>query len=325
MITNLNKLQSYYRHIFVSPAHICMSGSFYLVFFLVSLACTSTGSAQELEPRTYSNTPIDINLVTVGFAYSSGNVLLDPTLPIKDLDGKLNVALAGYVRTFGLLGKNAKFKAFVPYAYGDWEGTVDGISAERDAQGFGDIRLKLEWNFYGAPALNTKEFRSWQQKTIVGSSVLLVTPTSDYNGDKLLNLGSNRWAIRPEIGVSKGFGKWTLELLTNVWLFGDNNNYFGGRTLEQNPLYVAKGHAIYTFRLGFWLGVGLGYGRGGQAKVDGVPRATEQENYRFSVHAAYPLNKNHGIVASYGSAENNGAGTEFDVAALRYQFTWGGL
>jgi len=302
-----------------------MPGGFSFAVLLVVLTCSISANAQELEPRTYNNTPININLVSIGYAYSSGNVLLDPTLPIEDLDGRLNIALAGYARTFGLLGGNAKFKTFVPYVFGDWKGALDGAAAERDAQGFGDIRLKLEWNFYGAPALNAEEFRTWQQKTIVGGSVLLVTPTSDYNSDKLLNLGSNRWAVRPEIGVSRRFDKWTLELVANVWLFGDNDNFFGGSTLEQDPLYVAKGHVIYTFRPGFWLGLGIGIGRGGQSAVDGVQRATEQKNFRYALHAAYPINKQHGISASYASAKNNGAGTEFDAFAVRYSYAWGAL
>jgi hypothetical protein len=293
-----------------------------LAALLVYLVCGMAANAQELNPRTYSNTPIDSNLVTVGYAYSSGNVLLDPTLPIEDLDGKLNIALFGYVRSFGLLGRNAKIKAFVPYAFGDWQGTFNEAPAERDAQGFGDIRLKLEWNFYGAPALNAEEIRTWQQKTIVGGSVLLVTPTSDYNSVKLLNLGSNRWAVRPEIGVSRGFGKWTLELVAGAWLFGANDNFFGGRKLEQDPLYVAKGHVIYTFRPGFWLGLGIGIGRGGQTDVDGVPRPTEQENVRYALHAAYPINKQHGVSASLTSAKNNGAGTEFNAFSVRYSYAW---
>jgi len=290
-----------------------------LSFLLYSV----TANSQELEPRTYSNTPVDINILSGGFAYSSGNVLLDPALPIEDLDGKLNIALAAYARTFALLGKNAKAKAFVPYAFGDWKGNVDGVPEQREARGFGDIRLKMEWNFYGAPALSADEFRSWQQKTIVGGSLLLVTPTSDYDSDELLNLGSNRWSVRPELGLSRGLGKWTLELIANAWLFGDNDNFFGGRTLEQEPLYVAKGHIIYTFRPGFWLGAGVGYGRGGQTKVDGVPRATEQENFRYGVQAAYPINKQHGVSASYASAKNGGAGAEFNAFSVSYSYAWG--
>ncbi len=294
-----------------------------LLIILSLLMYSGDSVGQELEPRTYNNTPININLVTAGFAYSSGNVLLDPTLPIEDLDGELNILLLGYARTFDLLGKNAKFKAFVPYAFGDWTGSLEGISAERDARGFGDIRLKLEWNFIGAPALDAQQFRSWEQDVVVGGSLLLVTPTSDYNDSKLLNLGSNRWSLRPEIGAAKTIGKWTAELIGNVWIFGENDNFFGGQSLKQDPLYVAKADIIYTFRSGLWLGFGVGYGFGGQTSVNGVERETKQENIRWGVNAAIPINKNNGISASYVSAKNDGAGTQFDAFAVRYTYAWG--
>lgn len=297
---------------------------FFLRLGAVYVAGTSIVIAQELEPRTFANTPTGVNIFSAGYAYSSGNVLLDPTLPIEDLDGKLNIGLIGYGRTFGLFNRNAKLKVFVPYAFGDWKGEFEGAAAEREAQGFGDIRLKLEWNFFGAPALNGKQFQSYQQKTIVGTSVMIVAPTSDYNSDELLNLGSNRWAVRTELGVSRAIGSWTLELIGNVWWFGSNNNFVGGNKLEQDPLYVAKGHLIYSFRPGLWVGFGLGYGRGGQSQVNGVPRATEQENFRFGLSAAYPINKQHGLVGSFTRAQNSGAGAEFDVFSLRYQYAWGG-
>ena len=301
-----------------------VSGHIFVLLCLLAACFSMSAIAQELEPRTYANTPTGVNLLSAGYAYSSGNILLDPTLPVEDLDGRLNIGTLGYGRTFGLAGSNAKFKAFVPYAFGDWQGTFEGAQRERDAQGFGDIRLKLEWNFYGAPALAGKGFRAWEQKTIVGASVLVVMPTSDYDSGKVLNLGSNRWAIRPEIGVSRAIGKWSLEAMVNAWFFDANNNFAGGNKLEQDPLYVAKGHLVYSFRPGFWLGLGIGYGRGGQTKLNGEPRATEQENYRFGIAGAYPFNNQHGMGASFVRASNNGTGSEFDLFSIRYQYAWGG-
>ncbi len=281
--------------------------------------------AQELEPRTYANTPTGVNMLAVAYALSSGNVLLDPTLPIENLDGTLNIGLVGYGRTFGLFKRNAKIKLFVPYAFGDWQGSVLGVPGERNARGFGDIRAKLEWNFVGAPALDSQEFQNYQQRTIVGTSVLIVAPTGEYNSDELLNLSSNRWSVRTELGVSRAIGKWALELMGNVWLFGANNNFFGGNRLEQDPLYVVKGHVVYSFRPGLWLGIGLGYGKGGRTIVNGVPRDTEQENSRFGVTFAYPFNKQHGIRVTAVTANNSGAGAEFHAFGLRYQYAWGDL
>ncbi len=295
----------------------------YLLFYMLHVS--TSAYAQELEPRTYANTPIGINWFTVGYGYSSGNVLLDPALPVEDLDGKMNIGILGYGRTFSLLNRNAKLKIFVPYAFGDWQGNFEGDATTREARGFGDFRAKLEWNFYGAPALSGAKYQSYQQKTIIGTSILIVAPTSDYNSDKLLNLGSNRWSIRTELGVSRAIGKWTVEFAGNVSWFNDNNNYFGGNTLSQDPLYVAKTHLIYKFRPGMWLGGSLGYGRGGQSFINGEPRANEQKNLRYGMTFAYSFNQQHGIRASYTAAENSGAGTEFDAFGLGYKYAWGAL
>jgi len=292
---------------------------------MAALFVSQPSLAQELEPRTYSNTPTDVNIVTLAYASSSGNVLLDPSLPVDDLDGKLNIGAIGYTRTLGLLNRNAKFKAYVPYAFGDWVGTLEGKPATRDAQGFGDIRLKMEWNILGAPALSSRDFVSWQQKTLVGTSVLVVMPTSDYNSNRVLNLGANRWSVRPEIGVSHSIDNFTLELIANVWLFGDNNNFAGGNQLAQDPLYVLKGHLVYSLRPGFWFGAGVGFGRGGRTRLNGEYRATRQENFRYGVQVRYPINKQHGVGASYLSAKNDGAGAEFNVFALNYNYAWGDL
>ena len=292
--------------------------------FVVSMVSgLESALAQELEPRTYANTPTGVNLLAVAYANSSGNVLLDPTLPIENLDGTMNVGLVGYARTFGMFDRNAKVKLFVPYAFGNWEGSLLGVPAERDSHGFGDIRAKLEWNFVGAPAMDSQEFQNYQQQTIVGASVLIVSPTGDYNSDELLNLSSNRWSVRTELGVSRAVGKWALELIGGFWWFDANNNFVGGNKLEQDPLYVVKTHVVYSFRPGLWLGMGLGYGRGGQSIVNGVPRDTEQENVRFGATFAYPFNRQHGIRVTLVTAENRGAGAEFDAFGIRYQYAWG--
>ena len=46
--------------------------------------------AQELEPRLFTNVPVGMNFAILGYAYSRGNVLMDPSIPIEDLDSKLH-------------------------------------------------------------------------------------------------------------------------------------------------------------------------------------------------------------------------------------------
>jgi hypothetical protein len=85
----------------------------------VAAAVGSAFQAQEIEFRKYANTPVGTNQLSVGYSFAAGSVLLDPAIPIDDLDADLHVVLLRYARSFGLLGRNAKLKIAQPYAFGD--------------------------------------------------------------------------------------------------------------------------------------------------------------------------------------------------------------
>lgn len=282
-------------------------------------------AGQELEPRTYSNTAVDVNLVGVAAGYSRGNILLDPTLPIEDLIGDLKFGVFQYLRSFGLLGRSAKADLFVPFTGGDWRGSLEGVAAERKATGFGDARVTFSWNFSGAPAMRASEMADYRQGTIVGGSVRIVIPTGDYDPSRLINLGSNRWSYRLELGASRAIGNWTIEGIGALWTFGVNDDYFDGNRLQQERLWVAKTHLIYTFRPGYWVGAGLGYGAGGRTVVNGQPSDNRQENWRIGATLAYPLNRKHGVSVTLGSGFNRGAGGDFDSVFLGYRYAWGAI
>ena len=159
----------------------------------------------------------------------------------------------------------------------------------------GDARLTLDWNFKSPSTTDRPADPDTSKKTVAGLSIQLVTPTGEYEKDRLINLGSNRWSVRTEVGASKPIGKWNLEGSVGAWLFGDNTEFLREFTLSQDPLYVAKGHVIHNFRPGMWLASGFGFAEGGRTKINGAPRNTEQRNWRFSLIFAYPFRPNQGI------------------------------
>jgi hypothetical protein len=59
-------------------------------------------SAQQLEPRLFSNAPVGLNALAVGYTRSGGNLLLVPSLPLEDVDGDLNLAALSYLRMVDL-------------------------------------------------------------------------------------------------------------------------------------------------------------------------------------------------------------------------------
>ena len=189
---------------------------------------SGTAAAQDLEPKAYSASPVGAAFLVAGLARSSGSVLTDPSLPITDIEAKVNSVplAAGY--TFGLFGKLALVTAAVPYAWGDIAGVVFEESRAITRSGLVDARAKLSINLVGNPAVGVREFMKTPRKTIVGTSLTVTAPTGQYDGTKLINLGTNRWAFKPEVGVAVPKGHWDFDAYVGVWLFTDNEDFFPG-------------------------------------------------------------------------------------------------
>ena len=204
--------------------------------------------AQDLEPRAYSNTPIGLNFLIAGYTFTSGGVAIDASLPLKDAHIEVNAATIAYARSFELFGQSAKFDVVLPYAWLSGNAEFAGQPMERDVSGSADPRFRLSANFYGAPALSIKDFQEYRQDLIVGASVYVWAPWGQYDPSKLVNLGTNRWAFKAELGMSKAIGAWTFELVPGITIFSDNTNFLDGHTRRQDPVYSVQLHAIYGFQ-----------------------------------------------------------------------------
>jgi hypothetical protein len=290
-----------------------------LIAVLLVLAGTPELSAQEFQPRTYSITPVGVNYVGLGYGFSSGNVLLDPSIPIEDLDANLHILFARYTRSLSLFNRATKLKVLLPWSSGDWKGIVDGELGRRKDRGFGDVRFALETVLFGGRAMAKADLSDFKPRTVGGARVLVIVPTGDYDSQELVNLGSNRWTFIPEVGLAQTLGPWTLEGAASAWFFAVNDDFLEGNKLKQNPLFVAKIHIVRTYRRGIWWVIGVGYGYGGRSNVNGVPRATLQQNLRLTAGLTYPVTARSGVSLALTSGRNAGAGSDFDGVALAYQ------
>ncbi len=280
--------------------------------------------AQELEPRLLTNVPVGSNFVLAAYGFASGNILLDPAVPIEGLNANLHTFLGGYVRSIDVFGLAGKVDAVVPYATGDWTGPLEGQDTARSATGLRDPQVRMSVNFVGSPALGRARWADWEQKTIVGASLQIVIPLGQYDPSKLINLGSNRWTFRTQVGVSHAMGPWILEGAGAVWLFADNSDFVGGRKLEQRPQFTAKAHFIRSLRSGWWLSLGVGYGVGGRSVIEGIERDNHISSFRFGGTVAAPLGKGHTLKLVLNSGVRLERGPDFDAIALTYQYLWGG-
>lgn len=280
--------------------------------------------AQDLEPRAYSNTPVGLNFLIAGYGYTEGDVLPDSSLPIEDAEANIHSALIAYVRSLDIWGRSGKVQIVLPYVWLDASGKLAGDAKEREVDGFADPRFRLTVNLYGAPALLLDEFADYHQDTIVGVSLLVTAPYGHYDSDKLANIGTNRWSFKPELGISKALGRWTLELSTAVKFYTDNDDFFGGQTQEQDPIYSVQGHVIYHFLRGMWGAADVTYYTGGRTTIDGVEKEDLQDNWRFGLTLAVPVDR-HNSIKLYGSTGVfTRAGTDFNAVGVAWQYRWGG-
>ena len=289
----------------------------------VLLAAVMAAEAQELEPRAYANAPVGTNFLILGYAFTTGDVALDESAPIQD--GKITVhsAIAAYARSLDVWGRAGKLDLVLPYAWLSGSATFAGRPVSTEVSGLGDPQVRFSYLFYGAPALTLDQFADYQPDLILGASLAVRVPLGQYDSDKLVNIGTNRWSFKPEIGISKTLGPVTLELDTSATFYTDNENFFGGRRLQRDPLYAAQGHVIYHTSFGVWAALDATYYGGGRTTIDGVEGGSQQD-VRVGGTLAIPVNRYNSIKISASTGAYARLGGNFTTAAIAWQFRWGG-
>jgi hypothetical protein len=288
------------------------------------LLTSSHAYAQELEPRAYGNAPVGLNFLIVGYGYSEGGVVADPSIPLTNASIDIHSTVVAYARSVDMWGRSAKFDVTLPYA--SLSGTADfaGQPREREVSGLGDPRIRISINLQGAPAMSLQEIAGYRQDLIVGASLQVWVPVGQYDSDKLVNIGTHRWAVKPELGISKASGPWTLELAGAVAFYQDNDNFLDGQTREQDPIYSVQAGVTYSFRSGAWLAVSGTYYTGGRTTVEGEKGDDLQENSRLGATLSLPVNRRNSIKVYAHTGVSTRTGSDFDVGGIAWQHRWGG-
>lgn len=279
--------------------------------------------AQALEPRSYVNTPVGINFLLLGYGYADGDVGVDESSPVKDTKVHVHAGFLAYARSLDVWGLSGKVLAVLPLAEASGSAKVKGQERDRQIFGLADPLLRMSVNFFGAPALSMEEFPAYQQDIIIGASFQVTAPLGQYDSTKLLNVGTNRWSFKPELGVSKAWGSVILELIPAITFFTNNDDFFGGKTLEQDPIYSVQGHLIHEFFPALWAAFDATYYVGGRTTIDGE-KGQQPANVRLGMTAALALSR-HQSIKLYGSTGvYNRTDNDFWAVGIAWQFRWGG-
>ena len=288
------------------------------------LAAVPAVRAQSLEPRSYSNAPVGMNFLIGGYGYTEGTVAFDPAVPLTDAHLHTNSTIFAYARSLDVRGNSAKFDVIMPYTYLSGSALLAGQPRTRKVSGFADPSLRFSLNFYGAPALPMKEFASYHQGVIVGASLQVSAPMGQYDASRLVNIGTHRWSFKSELGVSKAWGAWTVDVAPGITFYTENTDFLSGGTLKQGPLYAFQAHLIRGFRSGLWVALDGTYYSGARTTVNGVRGSTELSNTRAGLTVALPVDRLNSIKFYASAGTSSRTKSNFNAVGIAWQYRWGG-
>jgi hypothetical protein len=280
--------------------------------------------SQDLTPRAYVISPAGSQAVTLSSSFSSGQVLLDPTVPIENAKGTFQAPTFSYYQSLNLLGRSSNFTVALPYAHGDFEGTVSGSPNQAYRSGLGDTRVRFSVNLSGGPAMNVEDYLKWTEKRLVGASLTVTIPSGQYDPARLVNIGTNRWGFKPEIGFSRRWRRrWVVDSYAGAWFFTDNSAFYSGQSVRaQSPVGAVEGHLGYYLKPRLWASFDVNFWAGGRSALNGVEKQDQQRDSRIGGTMSVPISRHHSVKCSYSQGAYVTVGGAYRTISVGWQYSW---
>ncbi len=303
----------------------------YVVLVCLGGCCAHTALAQSLAPRAYVITPAGYSVIDLQYSYQEGSLQV-AGLPITGATATANLGVLSYYHSFGFFGRAANVTFGVPYASGEFKGTLADVPKSFERSGSLDAVARLSLNLLGGPAMSGAEFAKWRQEVLLGMSLTIVAPTGQYDDTRLVNWGNNRWAFKPEIGYSQRWGHWVLDAYGGAWFFTKDNEFFsqnmyypGLRYQSENTVEEAEAHLSYDVMSRLWISLDANFWRGGATSVNGVENpATNQKSSRVGITASVPVTAHQSVKFSYSDGDYVRYGGNYRTFSVAWQYGWFG-
>ena len=232
------------------------------------------------QPTRLRVAPSHWNAVTLTYSLQDGDVVFDPSFPIQNAHGRIGNELFTLFHSVDFFGRSSNINITLPYAVGHFNGEVNGVEEKLYRSGLGPLVARFSVNVLGARSMQPREFAEWKQKTLVGVSLTVQAPTGQYDSSRLVNISNNRWAFKPEAGLSRRWGKWVLDAYGAAWLFTANDNYWSNapgthppNRQTQNPMGATELHLSYNITPRAWVSIDGNYWYGGATSVNAIANA----------------------------------------------------
>ncbi len=306
-----------------------------LALAAVATAAASPALAIDDGPRAYFPLPVGTNNFNLMGVFQNSNSSFDPATAVKGAKVNIDVGVAQYTRTLDIGGNSAALAVVVPF--GEVRGSVTvnrpivgEVTRSGASSGLGDISLLGIYGIVGSPAMTRQQYVQQPTGFALGAMVWATAPTGEYDPNKAINLGTNRWAFRVGAPLGWTFGGsyvspklTTLEFVPSVTFYTVNDAPFRAGRVTQSPLFRMEGHATHNFNRAIWGSFDAGINSGGETTTDGV----KDDNGKFwiglGVTAGVNLSPAFGISATYGGiAAGNSNAPDGDGFRVNARFTF---
>lgn len=301
----------------------------------IGLAATSAMAVDD-GPRAYFPVPVGTNNFNFIGLFQDSNSSLDPSTAIKGADLSIDVGILQYSRTFDVGGKSAGLVVVAPFGEVKGSAVLQGplgnntIIRSTSSSGLGDVSLVGVLGLVGSPALTRQQYAQYVPGFSLGAMLWATAPTGEYDGDKLINLGTNRWAFRVGTPLGWTFGGTylspkltTLEFVPSVTFYTDNTDPFRANRVTQSELYRIEAHLTHNFTRAVWGSLDLTANDGARTTTDGQSDNNRKTWAGAGITAGVNFSPAFGLSGTYGRIiSGNSSAPEGDGYRINLRYTF---
>jgi len=316
-----------------------------LTFLMINLSFSYNAFAQDDGARAYWNARSGTNVfsfqyLNMNIGAAASNAFAPGQYIYPNSTTNANVFVGSYVHHMTFLNRPSTFAVNLIGGNVDVSvntnnippellppGITPGSSLGQSSSGFADPNMALVVNLFGTPKLkSTVDLLNYEPTISMDIAVLLAIPIGEYESDKLVNLGLNRWYGRLALPLKYNFGVFSpgymssFELIPSVYLFADNDDFLGS-TLENEVMWQLESHLTHDFTTTFFASLDLLYQNGFQSKIDGNEVGEKLEIGSLGLTLNYKISDN--ITARTSFNSNVFGDSNLETSSIRLQFVYG--
>ena len=207
-------------------------------------------------------------------------------------------------------------------------GVVPGATFSQSASGYADPSVQLDVNLFGTPKLPAIfSYMNYEPTWTLDAAFMLGVPLGQYDADKVVNLGLNRFYGRLAFPFKYHFGVFSrgymssLEIVPSIWIFTENDDFMG-QSLQNDPMLQLEAHWTHDFTRHFYGSIDLLYRNGFQSEINDVKLGSDIKIGDLGFTLNFQVTDNVTVRTSFSSNVFGDSDIETSMIRLQFVYAW---